>query len=111
MRKSKPGGREDSVTQGPVTREPMLTMQTIHAPDGTHRILLAHYHDFVSRSRALDDYERIKASGLLRQLLLDSHSLVDRVNREQRLRLVFRMKAARKLPIDEIPYSTTSTQP
>jgi hypothetical protein len=47
--------------------------------------------DLAARIASADEYEVLRAAGILRQLLLDDQPLVHIVNRGPRLKLVFRM--------------------
>jgi len=54
-------------------------------------LFLRSLEDLEKRIEAKDSYEVLGISGIIRRLLLDSHPLVDRVNRRYQRRLVFRV--------------------
>lgn len=60
------------------------------------RLFLETLDDLERRAGALDEYEVLMSAALLRKLLMDDTPLVDRVNRERRLRLRFRINASSK---------------
>lgn len=54
--------------------------------------------DLERRIASQDEYEILGSSALIRKLLLDEHPLVDQVNRQYRIKLLFDVTAPRKLP-------------
>ena len=60
--------------------------------------------DLESRASAADEYEVLMAAGLLRKLLLDETPLTDRVNRQYRLRLRYRLSDVS--PLEQLIYSS-----
>lgn len=52
-------------------------------------------HSMVDLEEILDmanTYKILRASGIIRQLLIDSNSLVDQINREYKLKIIFRVQ-------------------
>lgn len=57
--------------------------------DRNDKLFAGVYEDLQTRVKGKNDYDLIKAGGLLRQLLLDNDRLIDIVNKPRRIRLQF----------------------
>src|SRR5262245_20723045 len=64
------------------------------------------YDDLDEKSGSKDEYILLRAAAVLRQLLLEEHPLVHKVNRSERLQLKFRFGLLGELPPD-IPQPVT----
>jgi hypothetical protein len=65
--------------------------------DSKDRLFLHTYDDILNKVKRRQEYDIIRASGLLRQLLIDSDPLIHQVNKKRRLKFKFEVLNHQKL--------------
>ena len=58
--------------------------------------------DLNERYERRTEYDLLKASGLIRQLIVDHNSIVEQVNKNYKLKILFRVQERSKMPVERI---------
>jgi hypothetical protein len=68
----------------------------------SRKIFLHSVNDLGERTEMANTYTILKASGIIRQLLIDGNSLYDQVNRDYKEKLMFRVQQKPKIPTESV---------
>ncbi|WPR73056.1 hypothetical protein SLW70_08045 [Flavobacterium sp. NG2] len=75
------------------------------------KILLNIICDLQERFEKLTEYDLLKASGLIRQLIVDTNPIIEQVNKNYKLKIVYRVQKRFKMPAGKIDEDGTIWKP